>query len=291
MARIIARKNPVVFKTQAIHVQASPEMLRYTPVGSPLSFSQMQALRQPVTIDDPHSFDITVANLGVSVDLTFELQNRCFKVMVRQQRPDHGDEVLKLISGYVPSHELRVPLLTAMTEIAEELLLEGPHGWLQGRYQQTWLPTPYATDLPVDPDAAYDLIPDRGHTRSVCCGNQPLIERPRAYIHLPSNSLQLVYSLRLALPERHDKISALHADEVLDSESGELRAHLDYQQPDLYLCEVNGKSRPGQLYTLKKGVLVTEKPGHLQLSEAMAEQVGWLIEAERSAWPEGLARL
>ena len=291
MPRIIARKNPVAFKTQALHVQASPETLRYTPVGSPLSFSQMQAMRQPVTIDNPHSFDITVANLGVSVDLMLELQGRCFKVLVRQERPDQGDEVLKLISGYVPSHELRVPLLTAMTEIAEELLLESPQGWIQGRYQQTWLPTPYVADLPADPDATYDLIPDHGHTRPVCCGNQPLIERPRAYIHLPSNSLQLVYSMRLALPERREKISALHADEVLDSGSGELRAHLDFQQPNLYLCEVGEKCPPGQLYTLKKGVLVREKPGQLQLSEAMAEQVGWVIEAERSAWPEGLARL
>ncbi|QIB52982.1 metal ABC transporter ATPase [Pseudomonas sp. OIL-1] len=291
MPRIIARKNPVVFKTQALRVQASPETLRYTPVGSPLSFAQMQALRVPITIDNPQQFDVTVANLGVSVDLTLEWQGRSFRLLVRQERPGHGDEVLKLISGYVPAHELRVPLLTAMTEIAEELLLEGPHGWLQGRYQQTWLPTPYASDLPVDTNLAFDLTPDRGHTRPVCCGNQPLLERPRAYIHLPSNSLQLVYSMRLTLPEGCDKLTALHADEVLDSQSGELRAHLDYELPDLYLCELRNDRLPGQIYMLKKGVLVAEKPGQLQLSEAMAEQVGWVIEAERSAWPEGLARL
>ena len=291
MPRIIARKNPVVFKTQAIHVQASPETLRYVPVGIPHSFAQMQALRQPISIADPHQFDITVANLGVSVDLTLEWQGRSFKLLVRQDRPDHGDEVLKLISGYVPAHELRVPLLTALTEIAEELLLQGPRGWLQGRYQQTWLPTPYAADLPVDPHASFELTPERGHTRPVCCGDQPLIERPRAYVHLPSNSLQLVYSMRVALPERCDALTALHADEILDSESGELRASLDYKQPDLYLCELNDRQQPEQLYTLKKGVLVTEKPTQLWLSEAMAEQTGWVIEGGRCAWPEGLARL
>ncbi|QJD59009.1 metal ABC transporter ATPase [Pseudomonas sp. gcc21] len=291
MPRIIARKNPVVFKTQALRVQASPDRLRYTPVGSPLSFTQMQALRVPIAIDDPHHFDVTVANLGVSADLILEWHGRNFKLLVRQERPDHGDEVLKLISGYVPAHELRVPLLTAMTEIAEELLFEGPHGWFQGRYQQTWLPTPYASDLPVDTSLAFELTPDRGHTRPVCCGNQPLLERPRAYIHLPSNSLQLVYSMRLTLPTGCDQLTALHADEVFDNQSGELRAHLDYSQPDLYLCELRKERLPEQIYILKKGVLVAEKPGRLQLSEAMAEQVGWVIEAERSAWPEGLARL
>ncbi|WP_150303086.1 metal ABC transporter ATPase [Pseudomonas saliphila] len=291
MPRIIARKNPVVFKTQAIRVQASPEALRYTPVGSPLSFVQMQALRRPISIADPHQFDITVANMGVSVDLTLEWQGRHFKLLVRQERLDQGDEVLKLISGYVPAHELRVPLLTAMTEIAEELLLECSHGWLQGRYQQTWLPTPYAADLPVDPNQNFELMPDRGHTRPVCCGTQPLIERPRAYVHLPSNSLQLVYSLRVTLPERCGTLTALHADEILDSKSGELRASLDEQHPDLYLCEMNDRQQPGHIYTLKKGVLVIEKPTQLWLSEAMAEQTGWVIEAERCAWPEGLARL
>ena len=39
MSRIIARKNPVIFKTQAIHVKASPEVLCYTPVGNPLGFA------------------------------------------------------------------------------------------------------------------------------------------------------------------------------------------------------------------------------------------------------------
>lgn len=150
MAIIIARHNPVAFKTQAIHVQAGPEVLCYTPVGNPLSFEQMLQLRQPVQVEDPEQFELTLANLGVSADITFHWQQRDFRLLVRQQRPDRGDEVLKLLSGYVPAHELRLPLLTLMTELAEELLLETEQGWLPGRYQDTWLPTPYADTLPTD---------------------------------------------------------------------------------------------------------------------------------------------
>ncbi|MGK0418863.1 MAG: hypothetical protein ACJAST_003979, partial [Halopseudomonas sp.] len=104
MSRIIARVNPVIFKTQAIHVKASPEVLCYTPVGNPLGFAEMQDLRQPVSVDDPESFELTVANMGVSVDLSLTWQERDFRVLIRQDRTEQEDNVLKLISGYVPAH-------------------------------------------------------------------------------------------------------------------------------------------------------------------------------------------
>ena len=86
-----------------------------------------------------------------------------------QDRPDRGDRVLKLLSGYVPAHELRVPLLTAMTEIAEELLIESEAGWLQGRYQDTWLPTPYADSLPLNDEHYFALGARSGAARPVLC--------------------------------------------------------------------------------------------------------------------------
>ncbi len=291
MPCIIARSNPIVFKTQAIEVKARPDSLSYTPVGSPMSFSEMHALRQPVHIDDPFEFDITVANLGVSVDICLSWQGRSFHLLVRQNRLDMGDDVLKLLSGYVPAHELRVPLLTVMTEIAEELLLEGPEGWLGGEYQGSWLPTPYSATLPLDSRQAFQLTPLRGYTRPVSCGNQPLIERPRAYVHLPTNSLQLVYSLRLELPERCATLSALHADESLDPDSGELIARMDEQEPDLFLAEVRDGKPTRDLYTLRKGVLIRQPTEGIRLSEALAEQTGWVIDAARTEWPEGLERL
>src|SRR5690606_991778 len=118
MSRVIARRSPIAFKTQALHVQAGPELLRYTPVGNPLSFDDMLALRQPVQVDDPECVEPTVANLWVSAEILFTWQRRDCRLLVRQRRPERRDEVLQLLSGYVPAPELRLPLLTLMTELA-----------------------------------------------------------------------------------------------------------------------------------------------------------------------------
>lgn len=288
MATIIARHDPVAFKTQAIHVQAGPEVLRYTPVGNPLSFEQMLALRQPVQVDDPEQFELTLANLGVSADITFRWQQRDFRLLVRQQRPDRDDEVLKLLSGYVPAHELRLPLLTLMTELAEELLLETEQGWLPGRYQEVWLPTPYADTLPSDRNRWYSLSPHQGSARAVLCRELNLLERPRAYVHLPTNSLQLVYHMHLSVPRCAD-LSALHADESLDAQSGQLQAQLDRQRPDLYLAELVDGQFNGRLFTLVKGRLIEQMPAQVLLSEAFAPQIGWVVSESHSPWSYGTA--
>lgn len=287
MSRIIAQHNPIAFKTQAIQVQASSEVLHYTPIGQPLSFAAMQAQRQPITVADPEHFTLTVANLGVSVALTLHFRGRQFQLLVKEA----GHNQLKLISGYVPAHELRVPLLTVMNEIAEELLLETTNGWLQGCYQGTWLPTPYADTLPLDPARHFTLSPQRGASRPVMCRELHLLERPRAYIHLPTNSLQLVYYMDLHLPEQLEQISALHVDEHLDKPSGQLISQLDYQQPDLYLAEFIDQEATGELYQLLRGEL-EPRPGHpFSLSETMAKQQGWLVPDHKAPWPQGLDNL
>jgi len=288
MTLIVARKNPVAFKTQAIQVQASAEVLRYTPIGNPLSFAEMQARRQPVTLEDPNCFELTVANLGVSVDLRLQWRSREFQLLVRQDRPDHGDNVLKLLSGYVPAHELRVPLLTAMTEIAEELLVETETGWLQGRYQNTWLPTPYADSLALDEEQVFNLTSRSGNNRPVICRELNLLERPRAYVHLPSNSLQLVYQMQLDIPESAQRLSLLHTDEFLDEESGELVTQMDYQRPELFLAERINGAATGHLFTLQQGELIEQDTQAMTLSEAFARQSGWAVEAPHCSWQEGL---
>ncbi len=291
MSRIIARKDPGVFRTQAIEVKASSEVLRYMPVGNPLGFAQMQELRKPVDIADPDNFELIAANLGVSVDLSLNWQGRQFRVLIRQKRVDHGDSVLKLISGYVPAHELRVPLLPVMTELAEELLIEGSHGWLQGSYQDTWLPTPYAPLLPRCKRYSYKLTPRQCGTRPVLCRELHLVERPRAYLHLPTNSLQLVYAMQLELPENCANMTLLHADERLDNTSGELIVEMDYQKPEIFLAEMCDGQATGELFSLVRGELQLRRPQNRYFSEALAEQRGWVVVAPRSDWEEGLLRL
>lgn len=167
MPRTLIRKDPSSFKTLQLFVEASPEGLVYQSLGMPLNFAQMLEKRKPVTVADSQRFAVELANLGVSVRLTLCWQGREYWVLVRQRRADRGDVVLKLISGYVPTHELNLPLLTAIQEVAEECLLETPEGWLSGRFGDTWLPTPYQSSLHYRETAHFSLSPLSGAARPV----------------------------------------------------------------------------------------------------------------------------
>jgi hypothetical protein len=210
-------------------------------------------------------------------------------VLVRQQRADRGDTVLKLISGYVPSHELNLPLLTAIQEVAEECLVETADGWLGGRFGDTWLPTPYQGTLRYREASHFSLTPLSGAARPVQAGALRLLERPQAYVHLPTASLQLVYDLRMELPKDVRDVSLFHVDERL--ESGPLVARLDRRRPDLYLLPLEHGQPTDALFTLRKGELVKAATRGIWLSESFAEQDGWLVRDERIRFRDWLDSL
>jgi hypothetical protein len=289
MSRLLARKAPGHFKTLPLYVEATADGLNYRSLGVPLNFSQMLERRRPVQAADSQRFALELANLGVSVRLTLKWQGREYWLLVRQQRPDRGDLVLKLISGYVPSHELNLPLLTAIQEVAEECLIECESGWLGGRYADTWLPTPYQGRLRYREGDHFRLAPLSGAARPVQCGNLMLMERPRAYVHLPTASLQLVYDLRLELPKDCRQPSLFHVDERL--EGGELVARLERRRPDIYLLPLNHGKPGSQLFTLRKGELLPASTRGIWLSESFAAQDGWLVRDERIRWKDWQARL
>ena len=288
MPRTLIRKDPSSFKTLQLFVEASPEGLSYQGLGMPLNFSQMLEKRKPVVVADSQRFAVELANLGVSVRLTLSWQGREYWVLVRQRRADRGDVVLKLISGYVPAHELNLPLLTAIQEVAEECLLETPEGWLSGRFGDTWLPTPYRSSLRYRETAHFSLSPLSGAARPVQCGNLKLLERPRAYVHLPTASLQLVYDLRLDLPKETRQLSLLHVDEHL--EDGQLIARLNRARPDLFLIPLDQGRPTAELLTLKQGQLSPASTRGLWLAESFAPQDGWLVRDERIRWKDWLAQ-
>jgi len=287
MSRLLARKAPGTFKTLPLYVEATADGLNYRGLGLPLNFAQMLERRRPVEAADSQRFALELANLGVSVRLTMAWQGRDHWLLVRQQRPDRGDTVLKLISGYVPAHELNLPLLTAIQEVAEECLIENGGSWLGGRYADTWLPTPYP--LRYHEDSHFRLSPLSGAARPVQCGNLMLMERPRAYVHLPTASLQLVYDLRLELPKDCRQPSLFHVDERL--EDGELVARLECRRPDIYLLPLTNGLPTGELCTLRRGELVAASTRGLWLSEGFAAQDGWLVRDERIRWRDWLAQL
>lgn len=284
MSRTLIRKDPSRFKTLPLFVEASPDGLSYQSLGQPLNFRQMLERRRPLTIADSQRFAVELANLGVSVRLTLRLQGRDYWVLVRQRRPDRGDTVLKLISGYVPAHELNLPLLTAIQEVAEECLIESEGSWLSGRFGDTWLPTPYQEALRYRETSHFRLSPLSGAARPVQCGNLTLLERPRAYVHLPTASLQLVYDLNLELPRDVRAPSLFHVDERL--EDGSLVARLERRRPDLYLLALHKGQPTGELFTLRAGQLTAASTRGVWLSESFAEQDGWLVRDERVRWKD-----
>ncbi|MCP1643336.1 hypothetical protein J2T41_002958 [Pseudomonas citronellolis] len=289
MPRTLARKDPTAFKTLPLLVEANPDSLVYQGLGLPLNFSQVLERRRPVEVADTRRFTAELANLGVSVRLTLNWQGRDYWVLVRQQRADRGDTVLKLISGYVPSHELNLPLLTAIQEVAEECLVETADGWLGGRFGDTWLPTPYQGTLRYREASHFSLTPLSGAARPVQAGALRLLERPQAYVHLPTASLQLVYDLRMELPKDVRDVSLFHVDERL--ESGPLVARLDRRRPDLYLLPLEHGQPTDALFTLRKGELVKAATRGIWLSESFAEQDGWLVRDERIRFRDWLDSL
>ncbi|CDF86611.1 hypothetical protein PKB_5299 [Pseudomonas knackmussii B13] len=289
MPRTLARKDPTTFKTLPLLVEASADSLVYQPFGRPLNFSQVLERRRPIEVADDQRFTAELANLGVSVRLTLNWQGRDYWVLVRQRRADRGDTVLKLISGYVPSHELNLPLLTAIQEVAEECLVETADGWLGGRFGDTWLPTPYQGTLRYREASHFSLTPLSGAARPVQAGALRLLERPQAYVHLPTASLQLVYDMRMELPRDIRDVSLFHVDERL--ESGPLVARLDRRRPDLYLLPLHQGEPTGELFTLLKGELFKAPTRGVWLSESFAPQSGWLVREERIRFREWVAQL
>jgi hypothetical protein len=217
------KKNPSNFKTLPLHVEATPEGLSYQSVGMPLNFAQTLQRRKPVK-SQTRAFRAGTGQPRRVGAPDPALAKRDYWVLVRQRRQDRGDVVLKLISGYVPAHELNLPLHTAIQEIAEECLLETPEGWLSGRFNDTWLPAPYAA-AHYREALPFRLSPLSGAARPVRCATTQLIERPRAYVHLPTASLQLIYDLRLEVPKEAKSLSLFHVDERLEGD--QLVARLD----------------------------------------------------------------
>lgn len=205
---------------------------------------------------------------------------------MRQRRQDRGDVVLKLISGYVPAQELNLPLHTAIQEVAEECLLETPEGWLSGRFNETWLPAPYAEALHYRDALPFVVTPLSGAARPVRCANLQLLERPRAYVHLPTASLQLVYDLRLQVPKEARSLSLFHVDERLEGD--QLVARLNRSRPDLYLMPLEDGRPLAELYTLKKDRLNPASTRGVYLAESFARQDGWVVKEERIRWKDWL---
>jgi len=109
-----------------------------------------------------------------------------------------------------------------------------------------------------------------------------LMERPRAYVHLPTASLQLVYDMRMELPKETRQLSLFHIDERL--EDGQLVARLERSRPDIYLIPLHQGQPQDQLLQLRNGQFSPVNTRGLWLSESFAPQEGWVVRDERVRW-------
>ncbi len=124
MPQLIARHNPKAFKTLPLSVEANHDGLTYQALGQPLNFSEMLERRKPIEIEDAQHFSAKLANLGVSVRLTLDWQGQDHWAAGAATRPDRGRRGAQADLRLHPDHELALPLLTAVQEVAEECLIE-----------------------------------------------------------------------------------------------------------------------------------------------------------------------
>jgi len=111
-----------------------------------------------------------------------------------------------------------------------------------------------------------------------------LMERPRAYVHLPTASLQLVYDMRMELPKEVRQLSLYHVDERLEADK--LVARLNRNRPDLYLVPLHQGQPQEQLLQLRDGQFSPVNTRGLWLSESFAPQEGWVVRDERVRWKD-----
>jgi len=261
---IITSKDPQGFQTQAIEVTPYAGGINITPTGTPVDFTIMQLRRRACSPSIPGKF----ANLGVSAQIHLTLQGLEYLLLVRQQKKEHS--VLKLPSGYVPIEQLSNPWLTLAQELAEEcLLLEGKQfGRCLLNDRKIVKPYPeldYHDSLQMAfTSEVYNPL-DLPQAK-VCIGQKPLTGHPMLYIHKQTCSAQLVYPLRLELPDS-DTLSLLHAEEQFNAASNQLDVVMN---TELWLAQLkDGRIR--QLNKLIRGkVQPIKAPAGTRLSEVFA---------------------
>ncbi|MCV6609738.1 MAG: hypothetical protein OIF55_03085 [Amphritea sp.] len=261
---IITGKDPNAFRTQAIELSAFAGGINISPIGLPVDFETMQLRRKPTTPKIPGRY----ANLGVSAQIHLHLDGKDYLVLVRQRKKDHA--VLKLPSGYVPLEQLQNPYLTLAQELTEECLLLKGRRFCRVELNTQRLVKPYR-ELEYHEQHTMQLFsenlnPLKLPQAQLYINKQPLIGAPFLYIHKETCSAQLVYPLRMELPET-DELSLLHAEEQYDQETDELNVTLE---SELWLARINNDGIFSLNKLIRDRIQPTKIPADTRLSEVFA---------------------
>lgn len=261
---ILASKDTGDFQTYGIELTPYAGCINITSVGNPVNFETMQQHRTACPASIPGRF----ANLGISAQIHLRIDDKEYLLLVRQEQEDHS--VLKLPSGYIPLQHFSNPYLTLAQELAEECLLLDSKLFCRSRLNGCTLAIPYSK-LDYNDGLCMEFIseyynPLQLPQTKVFIDQRPLEGKPLLYIHKQTCSIQLVYQLRLELPDS-ETLSLLHAEEKLNSEKRLLEVVLS---ADLWLAQLN-QGKITQLGKLSRGkVIPVRAPSDTRLNEVLA---------------------
>ena len=266
LPRILAKKDSSQFRSRQVSIHNQSGVTYIEPVGEDLDFRGMSALRKPEDLDKLR-YELagkghTFANLGLSVVLTTTYDHNHYLVLVRQDRPDFGDSVAKLLSGYVSADKLTTPLLALDEEISEEFLPCTSDGKVLGGMRSLQpLPRPFSDTVTYDDNVAFQLfetdiysLPGVPESEVIIEGN-PIVEgKPVVCYHLPTNSAQIVFSYHIDIPRvpnikaglghaeasylAHHHATLSHSEDEFDPESGSLEVKL--QDRGILMIKLDG---------------------------------------------------
>ena len=264
---IIASKDPSDFQTYGIALTPYTGGINITSVGKPVDFETLQRRRKTCSASIPGQF----ANLGISAQIHLRIDTQEYLLLVRQEHKGHS--VLKLPSGYIPLQQFSNPYLTLAQELAEECLLLDGKLFCRSRLNGCALAIPYSK-LDYNDELSMEFIsedynPLQLPQTKVFVDQRPLEGKPLLYIHKQTCSVQLVYPLRLELPDS-ETLSLLHAEEKLNPANQLLEVELS---ADLWLARLK-QGQQGQITQLGKlirGIVVPMRPpNETRLSEVLA---------------------
>ncbi len=198
---ILRREAATAFSTRQVTLTRTAEGLDLKPCGDPLTFSEMAAMRSAGAIPPCFSAnnEICLANLGVSVLLRIQVDGNDYLVLVEQDCGNTG-QVLKPVSGYVETSELENPMNTVLREISEEVLFKEGPGYFPFYHEGQPVGNPYGLpeqSVAIELHSSSWLAGKQGE--AVFINGKPVTLPVHLYVHCPTNSVQLVFSLTVAL--------------------------------------------------------------------------------------------
>ena len=259
------------FINRQIRVVRRDKLLLF-PYGYELSFEQTQKLRKPVSRDvierglngSGHVF----ANMGVSIALKISLFGKDYGVLVRQRR--NSGIIYGLITGYVDFDKQLSPLLSVKEELSEEVLVLSKDNKIlrpvigMGYSDEESIRFTQSREIPFQ-----DLAEQ----------TPSLINDCRVYFQAQTNSIQLVYGLKVELDplETEREYSFYHAEDEFNGDGLYLRL-----QDMIVLSGLKDGKLTENLFEFVGSNLIPHTPanGNMILSEAFSRKTDGIAEKD-----------